>query len=387
MLLAAACSHSDVPTATSGGHSISAAISRAGEAQTTTPATDGNTFRFMLYQPGSLNYKGSGTYVYDVSHNADYLTAAVLDNFGEHPNIDPTKGLNGVVGTFGTLAVSPGLELVTRQEGTEAEGNLRTIAALVTCPNRTDGAGKDVGAVWVNEWEEKVLGEYDIIRFSTPMCEIRSKIRFEVRKDPNLAEDMTVQSIQVMGAGTGTADERLLYYPQTRQCAVPDGVADQMDLGTLIADTDTDGSTYYKTTPKYILSGIYAPRNVTTEILGTSLLNENVLDKQYLTMLMNFTQGTRPVSARMMLNADAEGLLAELKPRHEYVFQVLVASAYIKIYLRIYDHNVTADWQQPGENDGITVDDGDMVEIGTFSITSWNDNNLENQIIDDDESN
>ena len=387
LLAATACSKSDVPTATGGENSFSADISRAGEAQTTTPAVDGDTFRFMLYQPGSLNYKGTGTYVYNVGQNANYLTAAGLDKLGENPTIDPTKGLNGVVGTFGVLAVSPGLEIFTRQEGTEADGNLRTIAAIVTCPNRVDSNGDDAGAVWVNDWEEKVLGEYDIIRFSTPMREIRSKIRFEIRKDPNLTEDMTVQSIKVVGAGTGTPDERLYCFPQTRQCAVPDGVTDEMDFGTLTAEPDTDGSTYYKTATKYILSGIYAPRSVTTEILGTSLYNENVLDKQYLTMHMDFMQGSRKVTAEVMLNADAEGVLAELKSRNEYVFKVEVSSTYIKIYLHIYDHNDTTDWQQPSDNGNITIDDGDVIEIGTFTYNSWNNNDLGDQIIDNDENN
>ena len=387
LLAATACSKSDVPIATGGENSISADISRAGEAQTTTPAVDGNTFRFMLYQSGSLNYKGTGTYVYDISENSTYLTAAELGNLGEYQRINPTKGINGVVGTLGVLAVSPGLEIFTRQEGTEEEGNLRTIAAIVTCPNRVDSNGDDAGAVWVNDWEEKVLGEYDIIKFSTPMREIRSKIRFEIRKDPNLAETMSVQSIKVVGAGTGTPDERLYYFPQTRQCAVPDGVTDEMDFGTPTAETDTYGSTYYKTATKYILSGIYAPRSVTTEILGTSLYNENVLDKQYLTMHMNFTQGLRNVSAEVMLNADAEGKLAELKSRNEYVFKVEVASTYIKIYLHIYDHTDTTDWQKPSDNGNITIDDVDVIKIGTFYYNSWDEKNLGDQIIDNDENN
>ena len=385
LLAATACSKSDVPTATGGENSFSADISRAGEAQTTTPAVDGNTFRFMLYQSGSLNYKGTGTYVYDISENSTYLTAAELGNLGEYQRINPTKGINGVVGTLGVLAVSPGLEIFTRQEGTEEKGNLRTIAAIVTCPNRVDN-GVEAGAVWVNDWEEKALGENDIIRFSTPMRERRSKIRFEIRKDPNLAETMSVQSIKVMGAGTGTPDERLYYFPQTRQCAVPDGVTEEMDFGTPTAETDSNG-TYYKTATKYILSGIYAPRSVTTEILGTSLYNENVLDKQYLTMHMDFMQGSRNVSAEVMLNADAEGKLAELKSRNEYVFKVEVASTYIKIYLHIYDHTDTTDWQKPSDNGNITIDDVDVIKIGTFYYNSWDEKNLGDQIIDNDENN
>lgn len=389
LLDVSACSNDNlsIPQEGGGDNLISAEISRAGEASSTTPAVDGNTFRFMLYQIGSLNYKSSGTYVYDVSENANYLTAAGLDNFGKNPAIDPTKGIDGMEGAFGIVAVSPGLEIFTRETGTEEDDNLRTIAAIVTCPNHMDTGGNDAGEVWVNDWEEMALGRYNIIQFSTPMREIRSKIGFEIRKDPNLTEDLFVQSIKVIGAGTGKSDERLYYYPQTRQCAVPDGVTDEMDFTSLTEATDPDGSTYYKSETKYILSGIYAPRSVTTKMLGTSLYNENVLDKQYLTMYIDFTQGTRQVRAEVMLNADAEGELAELKSRNEYIFKVVVASTYIKVYLSVYDHNSTNDWQQPSDNGASAIDDGDVIEIGTFSFNPWNDNNLGDQIIDDDENN
>lgn len=389
LLAVSACSNDNlsIPQEGGGDNLISAEISRAGEASSTTPAVDGNTFRFMLYQTGSLNYKSSGTYVYDVSENANYLTAADLDNFGKNPEIDPTKGIDGMVGAFGIVAVSPGLEIFSRETGTEEDDNLRTIAAIVTCPNRMDTGGNDAGEVWVNDWEEMALGRYNIIQFSTPMREIRSKIGFEIRKDPNLTEDLFVQSIKVIGAGTGKSNERLYYYPQTRQCAVPDGVTDEMIFSSLKQATDPDGSIYYKSETKYILSGIYAPRSVTTEILGTSLYNENVIDKQYLTLHIDFIQGSRPVSAEIMINADSEGELAELKSRNEYVYKLVVASTYIKIYLKVYDHNSTTDWQQPNDNGGIAIDDGEMIEIATFNFNPWNDNNLEDQIIDDDENN
>lgn len=385
LLAATACSQDNVPILEGNGESrISANITRIEEASATTQAVDGNTFRFMLYQPGTLYYQGSGTYVYDVNQNANYLSAAYLDNYGGNPTIDAAKGINGMVGTYGVMAVSPGLEIATWQKGTEEEGNLRTMAAVVTCPNRIDIGGNDAGAVWVNDWEEKTIGEYDVITFKNPLREVRSKIRFEVRKDPNLAEEIMVQRIKVAGAGTGKSDERLYYYPQTRQCIVPDGITDEMDFGTPTEETDADGSIYYKSATKYILSGIYAPRSVTTKILGTSLDNENVLDKRYLTMHINFTQGTRQLSAETILNADVEGTLAELKSRNEYVFKVVVASTYLKIYLSVYDHSTTTDWQKPSGNSGIIIDDGKEIEIGTFRYSLWNNNNLEDQIIDDE---
>ena len=64
-----------------------------------------------------------------------------------------------------------------------------------------------------------------------------------------------------------------------------------------------------------------------------------------------------------------------------------VASTYIKIYLHIYDHTDTTDWQKPSDNGDITIDDGDVIKIGTFYYNSWDENNLGDQIIDDDENN
>lgn len=352
---------------------ILSTISRATvNSETTAPLPDGTTIRMMLYQPGTRNYYRSGMYRYSTGKN--YLEAVSIDESG-NVNADPSKGINGIVGTYGMIAISPGAEMITFDEGTE-----RTSAAIITCPNHKDSNGNDDGAVWANLWEQQVLGEYNIIRINSPQEEIRSKVRFEIRKDPNLEGDITNIQLKLKGAGTGKTDEQLYYYPQLRQCTVPSGVEDVMQFPVSGA-TDTDGSTFYKSEPKYILSGIYAPKEVAAKILGATLDNQNILNKQYLTLSMDFQQGNRAVSAGMMLNADADAVLAELKPQTEYVYKIVVASTYINITLDIY--NSTNNWNVPTNNGTIDIGGADKTfNIGTFTINNWKDpsNNEEQEI-------
>ena len=350
---------------------IFSGISRANaNSEATAPLPDGTTIRIMLYQPGTRNYYRSGMYRYLTSKN--YLEAVSIDESG-NVNVDPSKGINGIVGTYGMIAISPGSEMVTFDEGTE-----RPSAAIIACPNRQDG--NDDGAIWATLWEQHILGEYDIIRMNSSQEEIRSKVRFEIRKDPNLEEDIKNIQLKLKGAGTGNTDEQLYYYPQLRQCAVPSGVEDVMPL-SVYGVPDTDGSTFYKSEPKYILSGIYAPKEVAAKILGVSLDNQNILNKQYLTLSMDFQQGNRAVSAEMMLNADADAVLAELKPQREYVYKILVASTYINIKLDIYGQ--THNWNNPTNNGTIDIGGADKTfNIGTFKINNWKDpsNNEEQEI-------
>lgn len=352
---------------------ILSTISRATvNSETTAPLPDGTTIRMMLYQPGTRNYYRSGMYRYSTGKN--YLEAVSIDESG-NVIADPLKGINGIVGTYGMIAISPGSEMVTFNEGTE-----RTSAAIITCPNHKDSNGNDDGAVWATLWEQHILGEYDIIRMNSSQEEIRSKVRFEIRKDPNLEGDIKNIQLKLKGAGTGTTDEQLYYYPQLRQCAVPSGVEDVMPF-SVSEEPDTDGSTFYKSKTKYILSGIYAPKEVAAKILGTTFENPNLLDKTYLTLFMDFQQGNRAVSAEMMLNADADAVLAELKPQREYVYKILVASTYINITLDIY--NSTNNWNDPTNNGTIDIGGADKTfNIGTFTINNWKDpsNNDEQEI-------
>lgn len=346
---------------------ISSGISRASINNGTTESLpDGTTIRFLLYQQGILTYHNSGMYRYTAG--SSYLKAY------EDSSGNPSMGLNGIVGTYGIVAVSPGNPVKTFNETSERP----SIMAIITCPNSTDVNGNDSGAIWATSYEQITLGEYATLQINNPQEEIRSKIRFEIRKDPNIEGDITNIQLKLKGAGTGTSDEQLYYYPQLRQCMVPEGIEDVMDFN-ITAATDTDGSTYHKSEPKYILSGIYAPKEVASKILGATLDNPNVLDKPYLTLSMDFQQGSRAVSAGMMLNADAA--LAELKPRTEYVYKVLVASTYINITLDIY--NPTNNWSNPADNGMVDIGGSDKtIHIGTFTINDWkNPSNNEEQEI------
>ena len=346
-----ACSPSDLLEMNKETVRFSGNILRAEENGTNTSISDGTIIRFFLYQAGTLSDRGTGTYVYH--QDKKYLVA-----YGD--------GINGKTGMHSLAAISPALDVA--QVGDRW--------ALITCPNKTD-AGKDAGAVYATkELETFDLGEYADIRFTQPLKDIRSKIGFEI--STSLDESLSVTKLIVTGAGTGKADEQLYYYPCTRQCDVPEGATMTFDLTEKNGEND---KRHWVSNTCYILSGIYAPKRVTAELLGISPLNEQILEKSYLSMRMDFTQGTRDVSADLMLNT-AEGL-AELEPYHTYIFKIDVATTYISIQLAIYKPGNETKWESPSENNGITMDDPDrVIDLGTVSINEWNGTDDLTQIIE-----
>lgn len=319
-------------------------ILRAAENGTNSPISDGATVRFFLYQAGSLRDLGTATYVY---HEGEKYLEAVGD------------GLNGTVGPHSLAAVSPALSVA------EVDGRW----ALITCPNRITAAGDDDGAVYATSMLETFdMGEYADIRFSQPLKDIRSKIGFEISSSPD--EPLSDIELAVTGAGQGTANEKLYYYPSTRQCGVPAGVVDSMFYSPKPAVSE-GGQTLWVSDVRYLLAGIYAPKNVTAELLGLLPNNELILDKSYLSMRMGFRQGSRKVSTDLMLNT-ATGL-AELLPYHMYIFHLEVSTSYIEIQLTIYKTADEQEWQSPTGDQGITIGSPEqVVKLGRVAINGWN---------------
>lgn len=341
-----ACSPSDLLEMNKETLRFSGNITRAVE-NGTTSIEDGSTVRFFVYQAGTLSDRGTGTYVYH--QDKKYLVA----------NGD---GINGKTGMHSLAAISPAL--------TVAQVGDRW--ALITCPN----SGTDAGAVYATkDLETFDLGEYADIRFTQPLKDIRSKIGFEI--STSLKEQLSDIKLTVTGAGQGTANEQLYYFPCTRQCAVPEGETDAMTFD--LKEKTGESGKYWESDKRYILSGIYAPKSVTAELLGISSTNEQILDKSYLTMQMDFTQGSRDVSTSLMLNT-AKGL-AELEPYHTYIFKIDVATTYIQIQLAIYEPSADTEWQSPSDNDSITMGDPDrVINLGTVSINGWNKTDLSQTI-------
>lgn len=343
-----ACSPSDLLDMNKETVRFSGNILRA-EENGTTPIEDGSAIRFFLYQAGTLNDRGTGTYVY-------YQDKKYLVSDGD--------GINGKTGMHSLAAISPALSV-------EQVGDRW---ALITCPN----SGTDAGAVYATkDLETFDLGEYADIRFTQPLKDIRSKIGFEI--STSLKEQLSNITLKVIGAGQGTAEEKLYYYPCTRQCAVPAGKTDEMTFD-LTENTD-ENRKYWVSDKRYILSGIYAPKSVTAELLGISPLNKQILDKSYLSMQMKFKQGSRDVSASLMLNIADN--LAELEPYHTYIFKIDVATTYISILLAIYKPDDETKWESPSENNDITMGDPDrVINLGTVSINEWNETGDLSQTID-----
>lgn len=338
-----ACSPSDLLDMNKETVRFSGNIFRAEENGTNSLISDGTTVRFFLYQAGTLSDRGTGMYVYH--QDKKYLEA-------------DGDGINGRTGMHSLAAVSPALPVE----------QLDNRWALITCPNKVNEGGTDAGAVYATiELETFDLGEYADIRFTQPLKDIRSRIGFQI--STSLADPLSDIQLKVIGAGQGTAEEKLYYFPCTRQCAVPSGIADEMTFD-LAVKTDESGKSYWESNTPFVLSGIYAPKSVTAELLGISPTNEQILDKSYLSMQMKFKQGSRDVSASLMLNT-AEGL-AELEPYHTYIYNIEVATTYIQIQLAIYGPLSDTKWQSPSDNNSITMGDPDQViNIGTVTIGGW----------------
>ena len=326
----------------------------------TEDAPVGSTFRTMIYQAGSLNFIKSGSYIYEPSLDSRFLAPARLGDDGTFIEADTDMGADGLTAVSDIFLLSPGV-------GTQSIGELE---AIVACPNRTDADGKDSGALYRGTLTSQDLKEYKVRTFE-PLHEMRSKISFEIRADEDMTVELAVHDIKVSGAGLGTPDERLLYLPNTRQCTTPDGVENVMAMGTVERADGSDGKAYFKTASRYVLSAIYAPKNIVASTIGIVPSDKNLIDTDYLKMKINFALGDRDGESELILNADAAGELAEFMPRHEYIFKVVVSSTFIKLYLTVRNH-LGNDWQEPDDNHEVDMED-ETVYLGTFSITGWSD--------------
>lgn len=325
------------------------------------PAPEGATFRAMVYLTGALDFCQTGTYVYDPTADADYLEAASLDDFGVFKHADAMAGANGANVKADVVVVSPGSGVAVGPEG---------LTGVKVYPNRVNDDGADAGTFYVSQAETFDVSKYASIQFAEPLRERRSKIRFEVRNDESIADGLTVNSIKVVGAGSGIGDDAVVYYPQTRQCEAAPGTSSSIDFEDIATLTDADGKPFCRSASKYVVSAIYASKNVVADILGITQANPNLIDSKYLSMQINFTQGLRTVDADLLLNADIDGKFAELLPRHEYTFKVVISSTYIKVLLSVKNHPGN-DWQTPDGSNDVTIDDGDFIDIGTYKINEW----------------
>ena len=304
--------------------------------------SDQTTLRAMLYSL-NLDTEATATYVF-LESNPTYLKAT--DN-----------GIYGFVGNKYLAMVSPALPVV--------DWNSK-IKAVITCPNKTDDAGNDAGTLYATtQLETFDVGEYAAVRFSQPMHEIRSKISFKVRNSATIQTELSVVKITLKGAGQGTPDESLYYFPATRQCMVPPGETDEMLFKAFTERTDANG-TYQESATRYILSGIYAPRRITAEILGVSDVNENIMDKQFLNVDMSYKQGEIPQEASLLLNANA----AELKPRHNYTFEITIAATKINVVLQIWNQENSNQWQASGNQGTVIGEPDETIQVGSFPIAN-----------------
>lgn len=362
ILLSEACSSSGLISPVPVDPLISNKITKSGEGG---QSKDGTTFRFMLYDQVTKNYVLTGSYINDIEENKNYLTAASLDDNGNFVKYNQGAGLTGLTGTYSIIAVSPGMPIY------ESNG----LTGVVTYPHKLDSEGNDNGAIYVSGLENKNIGEYNVIAFSTELQDHRSRIGFKVYKSEDNAETIDVTRITVSGLGRNTADAQVIYYPQTHQCSFLDENA-QMEFTNFTKDSN-DG---FLTNPVYFISGIYGPKDIVASILKLSTDNPNILDQEYVSMSLDFKQGEKNISAKMMLNVDSA--LVEYKPMHEYIYTITIASKYIDLKLHIHNNSQSNNWDEvEGNGSSFEINDGEIINLGKYDISGWSENPSEEQIV------
>ena len=358
-------------------------------------APDGSTYSVMLYNTLNGNslftYYGTGFYQYRDDHDdstVDYLHAAKLDASGNYQYDDPEAGLNRVSGSwpFDIAFISPGIK-------PNSDGS------VTFYPNAGDEEGRLMGAGVIR----RELGNYTIIKTDSLLFDRRCKIKYRVFLGRELRDNsLKVNSVTLEGAGACEPDTPVKYFPQTRQ-----SVADTSIYKSVYSEEFSDGGVIHRDGGKtlenplnpeliglpycelmnafYIGSGIYAPLSQTAKALNTIVSEDMYLQGlNFLRLTLNIDQGSRTgIKQTLIVN----NTFPELSPQHEYIFNVIVSSTYIRVVLDVYDADNNL-WQlTSGELDKEQIGSYPWsMPLGTWHITDttneWEEVDQETQIGD-----
>lgn len=345
-------------------------------------APDGSTYAVILFFTNSgistFSYHTTGYYQYrddgDVG-TVDYLHAARLEDDGTYIEDDDENGLNRVTGTYpyDVTFVSPGIKI-------DAQGRV---------PFRPN-AGDAEGNLLVAGRFQQTFGTYRVIQTDSLLRDRRCFLKFRVFK-ANKFNSIKVNSITVKGAGSCGPESVVYYKPATRQAICDDGVktlttfsnGGVVDESSPVienpSDPDLTGLKYTESEKFYIASGIYAPIEPTVAALQTTI-RDNVDELDYLRMEINLDQdGRTGLIQTLILNNS----FPELSPQHEYIFNIIVASTYIAVYLDVYSSDDN-DWQNVLLNtDMANYQSSWKKVIGTWPIGSGADNNWSEPVIEE----
>ena len=310
------------------------------------PAVTGTTYRVMMYSQNDRSYRQSGTYY--IKQDVADLIACEITETGVVER--PEMGINGVSDKVYLVLASPGISC-------NDDGSFDFIP---------DAAG----SFYLNEPELKTVGGYGPVRFTKPLYDPRSTIKFEFYKKQDVA-DFIVEDSKVNVIGVQDVNEKVCIYPALRQVKMASSRQERemsltYDMNHTVNPSVNNYELFYSTSmPLYVASGIYAPKNEAASYLGV-VVTSNILDGEYIYMSCRMRQSGRDFEIRMPLNDQ----ILELMPQHDYVYRILVESDYVGVVLDVYDGSNNG-WQTGGDSSSNIGTLSKTIQIGRWTINGW----------------
>ncbi len=314
--------------------------------------TGPDTYLILLYKQ-LRGYSVSGTYYHEEGKSV--LTPGTVDDSGNATE-DPNAGIYGRYGNMYLSYVSPAIAHENGWLSFDPQNPFYCLPVVL----------KSIPAYGILNMEENLK-----------LMDTRSKLHFNFYADSALDEellDYEVLAPVLKGAGDGGV---IQYFPSTRQIKHGGEVSGMPLTLTTVTNRDVDEKGILKYTGQTILpAAFYASKTDVQAVLGTSI--NAIVDGENLNLLFELQQNNFKKSIKSNLTEN----LMELKPMHEYTFNFIVYSTFVKVTLDIYDYSDKPldDWYNVSLDGSVKpIESG--IEIGFIQLDSWESNNLGNQII------
>lgn len=328
----------------------------------------GRTYRLLFYKNEDFAYYGSGTYdigKYDASSGAS-LRPRILNDDGsvndtvsvnDHKKayIQPEAGRS-----YQVVCVSPGV--ICHEDG-----------GIDLNPN------SDV--IMMTEKEKMEIKGFGHYKITKTLIEPRSKIHLKFFKDKIFnGKKVKIDNVKIYGAGS--ADDRVTYYPTTNQVVFSEGREISVDITNL--DNNTADSRDYiqiaeSKSPVYVISAIYAPKNIVQNMIGNN--SADYKDSNNIIVSFDLSQEGQD-SGTVSLPITSQYPL--LKPKYEYTYEFVIQKEYVQLIMKIQSDAVNDGWQSAVQGTQTIDDDYKItINVGTWCIADggWTTTNLGNQYI------
>lgn len=324
-----------------------------------------NTYRLIFYG-NSRKYYGCGTYRTDGTSGAT-LQPCRLNDDGTIQEASEEDHANAYIqpsaGSYQVVCVSPGVKC-------ESDGGI----GLLSNSER----------IKMTESEAMTIYGYGHHAIKNLLKEPRSRIILKFLKDSRLQDtDVSISDVRLYGAGNGA--DTVKFYPATKQLVTDRHKYIDVPLKTdasAPSGVDANMPLYQSQEPVYVISSIYAPKEIVkSKLSGVSAPYQ---DTDYLMLTFDLKYGDHEAAP---INIAVSQQYPVLKPQYEYTYEIIVQSEYISVFITIHSCGMHEWGWHPEYMDDQTVGgdpDTVTVEAGRWKLSGggWEEENLPNQTIE-----